>query len=355
MRVWYDGVIWSRQVMGGVNRYFTQVINGLPADIEPLLTVESPRDMHFPENPRQRVFPCTREGQGIISWVECEVMHPTYYELLSHSDIRCARSPVVLTVHDMLHELFPELADPGGEQREWKRTLIPQATHLICVSHNTKRDVMRLLGVPASRISVVHHATNLSVERAVGASAPAGPPYFLYVGHRYGYKNVTRLLEAFALVRRRWSKVRLHFTGAPFTEPEKRRMDALGLASSVVSVGYVPEAELAALYKSAVALVYPSLYEGFGFPLLEAMACECPVIASDTSSLPEVAGDAAVYVEPEDTEAWAQAMLRLLEDKPLRRELITRGKLRAGLFSWEKTVSETVAVYRALAAGAGAA
>ncbi|MBF0234254.1 MAG: glycosyltransferase family 4 protein [Desulfamplus sp.] len=346
MKVWYDGVIWSRQIMGGVNRYFARLIDGLPNDVEPVLTVEHIRDIHFPTNPRLKVLRCTRKGDKIISDVQCNIVHPTYFELLSNRDILKSHVPVVLTVHDALHELFPALADPSGEQQAWKKALIPAADHLICVSHNTKKDVMEIFGVPESRISVVHHASDLSVNMANEYQLAYEWPYFLYVGHRYSYKNVPRLLDAFSILKKKRTDIRLCFTGTPFSAEERCHIASLELDNSVIYSGYVSDSKLAALYKNAVALVYPSLYEGFGIPLLEAMACNCPVIASNTSSIPEVTGDASLLVDPMNTDEMAHAMGSLLDDDSLRKNLVERGKYRTDMFSWEKTVADTVKVYR---------
>nr|WP_321397808.1 glycosyltransferase family 1 protein [uncultured Desulfobacter sp.] len=349
MKVWYDGVIWSRQIMGGVNRYFAKLIDGLPREIEPTLTVEHIRDINFPTNPGLKILRCTRNGQGVIPHVQCDIVHPTYFELLSNADILKSHAPVVLTVHDMLHELLPDLADPGGEQRAWKKELIPKADHIICVSRNTKKDVMEIFDVPESRISVVYHASDLSVNMAKEDQLFYEWPYFLYVGHRYGYKNVARLLDAFSFLRKKRTDIHLCFTGAPFSAEERSHIVSLGLETAVVYSGYVSDSQLASLYKHAVALVYPSLYEGFGIPLLEAMACNCPVIASNTSSIPEVTGDAGLLVDPLDTHAMAHAMGLLLDDEVLRKNLVERGNDRASLFSWKKTVDDTVNVYHTVA------
>lgn len=356
MRVWYDGVIWSRQQLGGVNRYFSRIIDGLPGDVSPVLTVERRREVNFPASERLEVIEVTRGGAGRVRRVPCDVFHPTYFETLSGADVMDAGAPVALTVHDALHELHPELADPGGEQRAWKRALIPRADHVICVSHNTKKDVMEIFGVPGERITVVHHASDLCADMAPQAPDLAcARPYFLYVGHRYCYKNVPGLLRAFAALRSKRPDAMLRFTGAPFSEAEKRQLAELGLLDAARCEGCVPDSRLAALYKNAVGLVYPSLYEGFGIPVLEAMACDCPVVASDTSSIPEVAGDAGLLAAPGDTEAFVHHMLSLLDDPGLRAGLIARGRARAALFTWERAVEATVSVYRALAGRGGRA
>lgn len=317
-----------------------------------MLTLEQRRDVNFPTNPRLRILPCARQGAGAISWVDCDVFHPTYFEMLSGGDIRRAKAPVVLTVYDALHELYPDLADPGGEQRTWKKALIPVADHVICISENTKRDVMRLFGVPAERISVIHLASDLTPPEAGPGKRSLEPPYFLYVGHRYDYKNVPRLLAALTLLRRRWPDVQLCFTGTAFSDAERQDLTDRGLGQAVRHAGRVSDAQLADLYAQAVALIYPSLYEGFGFPLLEAMRCGCPVVAANTSSLPEVAGDAGLLFDPLDSEAMAQAMERVLADGALRADLIERGRRRELNFSWEKATAQTVAVYRAVAGSA---
>ncbi|BBO88327.1 mannosyltransferase [Desulfosarcina ovata subsp. ovata] len=336
--------------MGGVNRYFARIIDGLSEDIFPTLTVECLRDINFPGNPKLHVVPCTRKGKEAVRWIDCDIFHPTYFEMLSYGDILQARAPVVLTVHDTLHELYPELADPDGEQRAWKKRLIPAVDHIICVSENTKKDVMKIFGVPSDRIDVVYHASDLSWAKCEPVLRQNNAPYFLYVGHRYCYKNVPRLLQAISTIRSGFPGVQLIFTGDPFTDKELQMMAALGLSEAVQHVGRVSDPQLAGLYYEAVALVYPSLYEGFGLPVLEAMSCKCPVIASNSSSIPEVAGDAGLLIDPLETDALADAMKRVLANPALRAKMVDRGLQRSRLFSWEKAVEKTISVYQRLAA-----
>jgi glycosyltransferase involved in cell wall biosynthesis len=216
-------------------------------------------------------------------------------------------------------------------------------------------------GISPNKIDVVHHGLSPQFRPLDGAAVAEacaryglGAPgsYLLYVGTVQPRKNLARLIDAFAQVARQeagGAALRLVIAGKRgwLTEEIERRAAASGVAGQVLFPGFVADADLPALLSGALAFVFPSLYEGFGMPVLEAMACATPVLTSTTSALPEVAGDAALLVDPHDTEAIAEGIARLLSDAALRERLRERGMQRAAQFTWHRCASETLRVLAA--------
>ncbi|MDE2058516.1 MAG: glycosyltransferase family 4 protein [candidate division NC10 bacterium] len=260
--------------------------------------------------------------------------------------------PQVVVVHDVLPLHFPE---EYPRQQHYFRYFVPmilrKARAVVADSENTKRDIMTCYGIGAERIRVVLDGYDNSRYRvgidAEGAKKRYGlAAYLLYVGNLLPHKNLHRLLNAFALISKRFPH-RLVIAGRkdpryyPALEAEAR---ALGLEKRVSFLDYVPQADLPALYAGAEAFVFPSLYEGFGLPVLEAMACGTPVITSHISSLPEVAGEAALLIDPYDKEKLAGAMEAVLSDPWVREDLRQKGLKQAERFSWERTAKTTLEI-----------
>jgi len=267
--------------------------------------------------------------------------------------------PVVLTVHDLIGILFPENL-PLVSRLYWSRWLpftVRFADAIIADSECTRRDIVRLLHVPDERIRVIYPGVGKSFRpqsaRQVDAcrlrySLPKD--YILYVGTIEPRKGVATIVEALARTRARHHLVIAGKCGW-YWGSVLRRIAALNLEQQVHVLDYVPDADLPRLYSGAKAFVFPSRYEGFGLPVLEAMACGCPVICSSTSSLPEVVGDAALLVAAGDPEPLAEAIDLLLESAHLQQDLRERGLRRAGRFTWEDAARLTLEVYGRVAAG----
>lgn len=271
-----------------------------------------------------------------------DIIHPTWYD--PYCFVKKNKGKYVITIHDMIHEKFPGF--PVYET-ENKRYWIHQADKIIAVSENTKKDILDIYPeIDKEKISVVYHGCNkLPLPKAVNGLPKT---YLLYVGQRgYSYKNFNVVLQAMKVILEKSPEQRLICAGGgDFTDEEKSLIRNLGLEDYVQQMRVTDE-ELAYLYSHAWCLVYPSLYEGFGFPILEAFMCQCPVILSHSSSLPEVAGDAALYFEPHDVNMMVDDILSLSEQS-LREELIQKEKERVKLFSWRKTAVETLKVYESL-------
>lgn len=284
---------------------------------------------------------------------EVDVFHATNFLAPSQ---RKGRS--VVTIHDLSVLLFPEY-HPRMRVLGYRAFLgatLARADAVITDSEQTKRDLVRLMGVSNAKVTVIPLATNeafrpVALSQACSTVARYGLQpnrYFLHVGTIEPRKNVLRLLRAFERICRTDSMApSLVFCGGSGWRNREfyRAVETSPVKASVRVLGYVPEDDLAALYSASLATVYPSLYEGFGLPPLEAMACGSPVITSNASSLPEVVGEAALLVDPHDTAAIEAALVRVQDDSELRETLREQGLKRAKQFSWETTARRTLAVY----------
>jgi glycosyltransferase involved in cell wall biosynthesis len=364
MKVFYDGYIFFIQRSGGINRYFRNIMERLPQDAGAVLTVIERHEHCFPDSGRLRIAsppdkvirlgPLARMVRrcyldSVERFSGADVAHPTYHQLLSGRPFEKIRLPVVLTVHDMIPELFGKQIDPGGAEAAAKRAAVAAADAIICVSENTKRDLIRLLAVPEERITVTHLASELCPGMAEGVPREVTDPYVMFVGSRTYYKNFARLLLAMVEVGASWPELRLVVVGGRFNETELEWISALGLENRILLRSELGDSELAGLYRDSEALVYPSLYEGFGIPPLEAMACGTLVIAARSSSIPEVVGDAAILFDPYSTGELVACILSLRVMGADREEHIRRGRVRAEQYSWERTAEQTFEVYRSLA------
>jgi len=264
----------------------------------------------------------------------------------------------VITVHDLAFLLLPGLLTAESQRYYGQiRQAVHSAEAIIAVSESTKRDLIAHTAAPAAKITVVYEAAGPAFRPVTDATALAavrqkyGLPeeFVLFVGTIEPRKNITTLLQAWRKICNLQSAIcnPLVLAGKQGWLYEETIAQARELGTAVQFIGGVPPEDLPALYSAARLFVLPSLYEGFGLPVLEAMACGTPVVCSHASSLPEVAGDAALLVEPHDVDGLAAALQRALSDEALRRQMIERGLAQAARFSWAKAARETLAVYRA--------
>jgi glycosyltransferase involved in cell wall biosynthesis len=265
--------------------------------------------------------------------------------------LRC-RVPQVTVVHDLIPLTFPR---DYPRQQFYFRRLVPavlrESRAVIAASEATRRDVIAAYDLSPERVRAIPNGYNPAEFAPVGpATDDGGVPYVLYVGNLLPHKNLPRLIEAVARVARR-SPVRLVIAGAgtPGRLAELQRL-AERAGTRLELMPYVSQQALPALYRGARLVAMPSLAEGFGLPALEAMACGTPVVVGKTAAMPEVVGNAGLLVDPEDTDAISDAILRLLTQDPLRKELIARGLARASAFSWDRTARQVLAVLDEVAA-----
>ena len=300
-----------------------------------------------------------------VPWVlrreKPDVFHSPHYVLPPATLCRS-----VVTIHDCIHLMFPQYL-PGRAAYAYARASMWAAARrshrILTVSEASKRDIIRFFNVPPEKVVVVYN----SIDERFRTSPPEDDiervreryqlqhGFVLYVGNIKPHKNLVRLIEAFDLLRQRgFDDMKLLIIGDEISKlPALRRaVHAHKLHKHVRFLGYLPDETLAILYRLAAVFVFPSLYEGFGLPPLEAMASGTPVVTSNVSSLPEVTGDAAVLVDPYKVESIVEGIERVLTDEALRERLRTRGIARAREFSWEQSVARTRELYLEVAGGA---
>ena len=373
MRIAFDGTTLTPG-RTGVGYYTEHLLQHLAREVaatgdEIVVVSNQPIDTELPLPPHVRVheghrFPVRigwmqMRAQRALDAVRPDVAHFT-------NGMMPIGSPVstIVTVHDMSLRLYPQ-CHPVRRlllNRPLMHIAIRQAAAIVTVSDSARRDLLRFHGIPADRVSVVHEAASPAfrpiTDRAwldrVRSRYGLPSRFVLYVGTIEPRKNLPRLMKAFAEARRRGLPHHLVCVG-PYGWSSRDlagRIDQLGIRDAVHFTGYAPFEDLPVIYNLGDFFVFPSLYEGFGLPVVEAMASGLPVITSNTSSLGEIAADAACTIDPTNTDAMADAMMNVATDEALRRDLSDRGLLRAQAFSWTQTAKEMLAVYHRVALAA---
>lgn len=356
MNVYYDSTIFSRQTIGGISRYFVELINHLPDDITPKLGLRTSENMYLAGLRQRRrhlslrYVPDHRKlyrkingylDRRIMRRGNYDIIHPTDYNLEA---LKYNVRPMVITAHDLIHKRLEGWFKP--QTIENIDRCIMNADALIAISQATKNDMVKYYGIDESRISVVYHGYT-PVENLRGGESPVDGRYILFVGKRGGYKNFDGLLKAFSIIAEKDRDLKLVCTGRAFTSDERRAIAAAGVTSRVKQHLFSTE-ELGPLYAGAECFVFPSKLEGFGMPVLEAFAARTPIALSDASCLPEIAADGAAYFNPDDPEDIAATIRHIIDDPTERQRLVDAGERRLADFSWEKTAQQTAQVYRSL-------
>ena len=345
MRIALDATYAIGENLSGVGLYSREILDGLAA-LRPEVRFEYwLRPHRFFRAAGLAARPNTR--RRLLVWPLGPRGAALFHGLNQRLPAMRLRATVV-TFHD-LFVMTGDYSTPEFRARftAQARDAARRADAIIAVSEFTKRQVVGLLGVPEARVRVVHHGA-----RGLAFPNVAREPVILHVGALQTRKNIARLVEAFETLDGNWRLVlagAAGFGAAGILE----RIARSPARSRIEMPGYVTPAELAAWYARATVFAFPSLDEGFGMPLLEAMATGTPIVTSNRSALPEVAGDAALLVDPEDTARLAEALRQLTGDRELREELARRGKVRVQTLTWENAVRETWDVYRDLLRGAG--
>lgn len=356
MKVLFDDQIFARQVRGGVSRYFVELMAYLRSSDAPGVEVVQPwrwtPNIHALEAGFGARLP-TRIGsrRQVVQLANrllprgprADVVHHSYYD---PRYLRLQpRSLRVVSVYDMIPEIHPELF-PHGNPHEGKRTYVDASDLVLCISASTRDDLLRIYGRPSAPVVV----TPLGVDASFrpGQPRPAGVPdsYVLFVGLRSGYKDFDVLLEAFAGLSGGHPALHLVAVGGGSLRPAEQEAIARHGVTERVRQLTLSDGELAGAYSHATCFVFPSRYEGFGLPTLEAMACGCPAVLANSSSHPEVGGDAAVYFPAGDAAALRCALEALLVDLDHRSERAAASVRRASSFSWKNTGAATLRAYR---------
>lgn len=384
MRVLYDYQVFEHQVYGGISRYHYELLKGADSHPDfqwslPLLrssnhyinllprfkgALKSSDDyerfflrLEFPGKWRlfktwQKLF---GEQQRINQRASIEALQKGEFDVFHPTDLDdyfipyLNGKPFVITIHDMIDEIFPEYGFHvhSNYRTSVKEKLIRQAAGIVAVSENTKQDIIDRFDIHPDRIRVIHHGVSGNTNVSDGSSRVVEGPYFLFIGKRTHYKNfyfLLQCLQSFLLENR---KLKVLCCGAPFNEKEKNYFRDLNIEQQIIHVD-ASDNKLTSLYQHAVAFLYPSQYEGFGMPILEAFQLGCPVLTTPTSSIPEVAADAALYFEPKKIISVQDAVRVIMVDQDKRKELIEKGHHRASAFTWENTVRKHVEFYKEL-------
>lgn len=367
MKIAYDPQVFSFQVYGGVSRYFCEIAARIATQPNAQVSIIAPlhvnaylknippglvsgchglnaRHLRLPQRGLSMLI-----GEGMLHAAAPDLVHETYYFPYRLGPRRARR---VLTIYDMIHEKFSSNIARSDRAARYKALAAERADHVICISESTRRDAIEILGLAPEKTTVIYLGCDLMKPEQLTTEnlrLPTREPYLLYVGLRGTYKNFLRFLEAYATSPQlRTGYQLICFGGGALCADELKAIHAFGLATGQVIQLAGDDQLLAQLYEHASAFVYPSLYEGFGIPPLEAMAHDCPVVCSNTSSIPEVVGDAGEYFEPNSIESMRTAMERVVGSDSHRKELIEKGRVRLKSFSWDRCALETLDVYQKL-------
>ncbi|MFA6331906.1 MAG: glycosyltransferase family 1 protein [Methanoregula sp.] len=380
MKILYDHQIFGIQHYGGISRYFCELMDQYSRDpeINFRLALRYSQNDHLYQQPQlnqfwtqrnnffsnslffarlqrklkinalNHIFNNQQESVRQLKAQDFDVFHPTYYDpyFLNH----LGEKPFVIDIHDMMQEIIPEYFPHNDPTHARKMHLIQRADAIIAVSELTKRDILKYVDfdLDPDRIHVIYRGNSFEGsggEEMIPIALPSS--YLLFVGNRSIYKNFPFFITSMAPLLKKYPELHICCTGGgQFTPDEWKLMKEIDVP--LQRVHYIPlwtDGTIKYLYRNALAFVFPSLYEGFGLPVLEAFSCGCPVIASNNSSLPEVGEDAAVYFDPRDAFSFQEATERMIADTTLRNSCIQKGTERLKIFSWADSAEKTKRVY----------
>jgi glycosyltransferase involved in cell wall biosynthesis len=343
MKILYDYQTFSIQNYGGISRYFFELMSHLSImpDVDVELGISFSNNKYLEGSKKfavPRFFPNinfrgksrflryinSRKSMTAVRKGNYDIFHPTYYE--DYLSIIPKGKKTVITVHDLAHEIFNDIREKDQPAKN-KELAIKNADQIIAISENTKKDLIKYYDLPKDKINVIHHASSNfpTLNQNIKLAVPDN--YLLYVGDRHYYKNFTWMINSLSEI----ISKKIYLVCAGGKKPNNTEVNllrSLNISDKVLFLPDINDEILGFLYSNAKAFIFPSTYEGFGIPILESFSCDCPVVCSDTSSLPEVAGNAALYFDPNDDESIRNAVERVLSDDELRRGLIKKGRER---------------------------
>jgi glycosyltransferase involved in cell wall biosynthesis len=364
MKIAFDHQIFTHQSYGGISRYYSNLVQELSLSKEDARIFGGfHRNKYLTELPPENVYgvnlgyypPKTWKPFHLLnhsltevqinSW-GADIVHETYYSSLPKLGSKVMR---VTTAYDMIHEIFPDDFPINDKTTDHKKRTFDRVDHIISISHSTKRDLLKYFDIEESKISVVHLGVDIAKYHAIVNYENRQRPFLLYVGARGGYKNFCSVLRAIACscsLKKEFDMIA--FGGGKFSANETALIRELGFKDSQVKQVSGSDDVLVGLYRQAEAFIYPSLYEGFGLPPLEAMAAGCPVICSNNSSIPEVVNNAGEYFDPKDYESIANAIEKVMRSSELKSKLMQAGFDNVKKFSWVNCARETMSIYNQL-------
>jgi glycosyltransferase involved in cell wall biosynthesis len=373
LKVLFDTQIFDWQINGGISRYFSEVLNRLDqrSDIDVIFKCKHSyntyiqgskwlsqkpvlKNLHFKGKLsalkilNQRINRSFSNGQ--LKKGEPDIFHPTYYDPYFISYLH--KTPMVLTVYDLTNEKYNDQSPLTQKVLAWKKQLIDAASHIIAISENTRKDVIEYYKVSPEKVTTVYLAGGFeeSVRNAQQTDDKKNLPgqFILFVGSRVGYKNFNSFVAEVAPVLQAKNISLIAAGGGMMNATELALLKELGITDRVIAFPHVDDTFLAYLYKKAAAFIFPSLYEGFGLPVLEAMQCSCPTLLSNNSSLPEVGGAAAVYFNPLEKGSLQNKLHEVLENEGLRMNMKEKGLQQVEHFNWTNTANGHMEVYKKL-------
>mgnify|MGYP001179143816 CR=1 FL=1 len=361
MKILYDYQIFLTQKYGGISRYFAYLIKELAQKHTVAVPTFFQINSYLGEI--KRVYPRIKYTGRFLAKInklltkitiesfKPDIVHPTYYDPYIVQSCKKRNSKFVITVHDMIHEMFPQYF--GKKDLDWtykaKYTTITSADLIITVSRTTKNDLIRVYGIDEKKIRVVYHGTQFLdfwKSKYSSYSRIISDGYVLFVGNRHGYKNFNFLVKSLENTLKRHKIKLICAGGGKFNSEEKKLISELSLESYIESIPYVDEYQLWNLYRGAEFFVFPSLYEGFGIPILEAWASKCPVLLSDIPVFREIASNHALFFDPRSEKDLNDKFEIMLSDYKLRKEIVENSWNTVQDFSIHNMVSNTERCYK---------
>ena len=355
MRVFFDYSIFTLQNFGGVSKYTVNLVENFSDQVVPLIISPFYKNYYLKNCDFSDKIIFYNKAGPLVKYLNIfnkiyfnyklktkkpDIVHLSYFNEKNFYD---TKAKIVITEHDLIKEKF--YPEQYQDQIEYKKKLFEKIDQIICISNNTKKDLQQKYSIDASKISVVHLAVNK--DKNVRERSLNIRPFILYVGIRQRYKNFINAIKAYA----RSNKLKLNFDfvcfgGGNFSKTEEELFKSLSLDRSRIHYFEGDQLDLNYFYHKARIFIFPSLYEGFGIPLLEAMNMECPVICSESSCFPEIVNDAAILFDPTDIESLEFKMEKLIYDDQLLLNLKKKGNDNLNNYSWKKCADETEKLYK---------
>jgi len=354
MKILYDHQVFTWQKFGGISRYFFELmrhssdlfeydVSGIYSENEYMRQL-----VEYKNFPIESSFRGKSRAVGFINKLNSikklkqgnyDVFHPTYYDPYA---LRYKKnSPMVIDVHDMIYEKFPSLFSDADNTISNKKKFFEKADVIIATSQNTKKDLLNIYpNIPENKINVIYRGKIFEAQEKKEKNKCR---YILFTGQRDRYKNFDKFIQAVAPLLIRYD-LQLFCTGSPYTSLEMDLLRKNNIANRAVC-RFMSDVELQDAYEKAVLFVFPSLYEGFGLPILEAFASGCPAALSNSSCFPEIAGNAAIYFDPNSVESIRKTVEEVLLDNALQSQMIENGYIRLKEFSWDKAARQTYELY----------
>lgn len=362
MNIIFDFKIFFKQRYGGPSRYFFNLFEYINKNqdyknsahiVSPIYYNEYLNNSSFKNKIIGKKFPKVKFtgifykfinsqlSNFFFDKIKPDLIHTTDYDI--HYKKKC---PIVVTVHDLIHEIYYKDFGKDKNYRP-KKEILKISDHIICVSKNTKDDLMKYYDVSEKKISVIYHGNSFQNLEYIKSTNLCNFKFFLFIGSRKRYKNFFKIIEAFKKNQEIYKEFKIVcFGGGQLLESEKKRLIENNIdLKKIIIIKNTSDHNLFELYKNATALIYPSFYEGFGMPIIEAMSLGCPVLSSNTSSLPEVYEDAALSFSPNSIDDLTQRMEQVVYDNNIRKKFIDLGLNQSKKFSWDNCVKKTLKVY----------